>query len=198
MASIHRFPVKSMLGESLTECPVGAGGLVGDRAYALLGAERGTIASAKDPRRWGALLHFSAAYVAEPVPGQTAPAVQLHFPDGSRHRSDDPDVDEALSGALGRAVRLLREPPPGATFDEVWPEIDGLAPQGFIDDTRHHHDDGLVVSRIGLGMMAPPGTFFDLAVLHLLTTATLARLQELARDGAPSRTSTHGVTAPTC
>lgn len=180
--SIHRFPVKSMLGETLTECPVGVGGLAGDRAYALLDVERGTIASAKDPRRWGALLSFSAAFVTEPVPGEAAPAVHLDFPDGSRHRSDDPDVDDALSGVLGRAVRLLREPPPEATFDEVWPEIDGLAPQRFIDGTRHHDDDGLVVSRIGLGMMAPAGSFFDLAVLHLLTTATLARLRELAAE----------------
>ncbi|MEO6880319.1 MAG: MOSC domain-containing protein [Mycobacteriaceae bacterium] len=180
--SIHRFPVKSMLGETLTECSVDAGGLLGDRAYALLDVERGTIASAKDPRRWGALLDFSAAFVSEPVAGEAAPVVDLVFPDGSRHRSDDPDVDDALSAVLGCAVRLLREPPPEATFDEVWPDIDGLAPQGFIDGTRHHDDEGLVVSRIGLGMMAPAGTFFDLAVLHLLTTATLARLRELATE----------------
>jgi uncharacterized protein YcbX len=180
--SLHRYPVKSMLGESLQECAVDERGLLADRAYALLDVEQGTVASAKDPRRWGALLTFAATFVEEPVAGQDAPPVLIAFPDGSRHRSDDPDVDDALSAALGRPVQLIREPPADARFDEVWPEIEGLAPQQFIDATRHgaEAETGESVSRIALGSMAPAGTFFDLAPLHLLTTATLDRLHELA------------------
>ncbi len=183
--SIHRYPVKSMLGEQLDTCSVGVRGLVGDRAYALLDVERGTVASAKDPRRWGALLDFSATFDGQPVANEPAPPVVITFPDGSVHRSGDADVDQALSRALGLEVRLLREPPAGAHFDEVWPEIEGLAPQGFIDGTRHHDEDtGEPVSRIALGALAPAGTFLDLAPLHLLTTATLDRLHELAvQDG---------------
>lgn len=179
--SIHRYPVKSMLGESLGSCAVDLRGLCADRAYALLDVEQGTVASAKDPRRWGTLLDFSATFVTEPVPGEPAPEVRVAFPDGTRHRSDDPGVDEALSAALGRPVRLLREPPADPRFDEVWPDIDGLAPQRFIDGTRHGTEPtGEPVSRIALGSMAPVGTFFDLAPLHLLTIATLGRLRELA------------------
>lgn len=183
--SIHRYPVKSMLGEQLDTCSVGVRGLVGDRAYALLDVERGTVASAKDPRRWGALLNFSATFDGQPVAAEPALPVVITFPDGSVHRSGDADVDQALSRALGLEVRLLREPPAEAHFDEAWPEIEGLAPQGFIDSTRHHDEDtGEPVSRIALGALAPAGTFLDLALLHLLTTATLERLHELAvQDG---------------
>ena len=184
VSSIHRYPVKSMLGESLHECAVSERGLLADRAYALLDVQQGTVASAKDPRRWGRLLDFAATFAEEPVVGQDVPPVLLAFPDGTRHRSDDPDVDEALTTALGHPVRLIREPPADPRFDEVWPDIDGLAPQGFIDGTRDRDDvdTGEPVSRIALGSMAPAGTFFDLAPLHLLTTATLDRLRLLADD----------------
>lgn len=184
--SLHRYPVKSMLGETLPECAVDDRGLLGDRAYALLDVEQGTVASAKDPRRWGRLLDFAATFAEEPVVGQDVPPVLLAFPDGTRHRSDEPHVDAALSAALGHPVRLLREPPADPRFDEVWPDIEGLAPQGFIDGTRDRDDadTGEPVSRIALGSMAPAGTFFDLAPLHLLTTATLERLRSLA-DGEP-------------
>lgn len=178
--SLHRFPVKSMLGEDLAECAVGERGLAGDRGYALLDVERATVASAKDPRRWGTLLQCSARYVEEPVPGSPVPPVVITLADGTWVRSDAANVHDVLSAALGHPVRLLREPPEKAQFDEVWPEIEGLAPQGFIDGTRHAHETetGESVSRIALGALAPTGTFFDLAPLHLLTTATLDMLVE--------------------
>lgn len=183
VASIHRYPVKSMLGEDLTEVVVDERGLVGDRAYALLDADDGIVASAKNPRKWASLLQLSATFVADPRPGEAPPPVQVTFPDGSVLRSDDAGVDEALSAAVGRPVRLISEHPEGARFEEVWPDIEGLAPQGFIDGTRSGHEPtGESVSSIPLGSLAPPRTFYDLAVLHVLTTDTLAALAELAPD----------------
>jgi uncharacterized protein YcbX len=65
----------------------------------------------------------------------------------------------------------------------VWPDIEGLAPDQFVASTTVDHEpSGEVVSAIPLAMFAPPGTFFDLSVLHLLTTSTLRRLAELAPD----------------
>ena len=58
---------------------------------------------------------------------------------------------------------------------------DGLAPEGLIAGTRVRNEEtGEAVSRFDLAAMAPQPAFFDLAVLHLLTTATLDRLRELA------------------
>ena len=65
----------------------------------------------------------------------------------------------------------------------MWPEIAGLAPDDFIASTAVGREpNGEVISRIALGMMAPPNTFYGLAVLHLMTTATLAELAFHAPD----------------
>jgi hypothetical protein len=181
---LYRYPVKSMVGESLTECTVGPAGVVGDRGYALIDESDGKMASAKNPRKWGALLGFRAAYVDEPRADEAVPPVEITFPDGSVVRSDAADCDAQLSKALGRGVRLTaggsEEKP---SFEEVWPDIEGLAPDDFIEQTTiGHEESGEVVSDLPGGLFSPPGTFFDLSVIHLLTTATLARLTELAPE----------------
>lgn len=180
VAALHRYPVKSMLGEELESADVGPGGLVGDRAYAVVDAEDDSVASAKHPRKWARLLEMRAEFVTEPVAGDAPPPVVLTFPDGSTLRSDDAGVDEALSAALGRPVRLAAQPPAEPRFEELWPDIEGLAPANFIAGTTTSVSDGEPVSTIGLATLAPAGTFFDLSVLHVLTTATLARLGRAA------------------
>jgi uncharacterized protein YcbX len=52
IASIYRYPVKSMMGEELNATEVTAKGVRGDRAYALADAETGKVASAKNPSKW--------------------------------------------------------------------------------------------------------------------------------------------------
>lgn len=182
VAAIRRYPVKSMLGEELASAVVGERGLVGDRGYALVDTSDGVVASAKHPKKWAPLLTMSARYVAEPAEDVLTP-VEITLADGRTVRSDDPDVDDVLSAEIGTGVRLVSEAGDGASFEEVWPELDGLAPQGFIDGTRSGSDDeGLSISTIPLGALTPPNTFFDLAVLHVLTTATLQSLSDLAPE----------------
>jgi uncharacterized protein YcbX len=180
VTALYRYPVKSMLGEQVERCRVDELGVVGDRAYALLDVETGTVASAKVPRLWGRLLAFSARCAGEPERA-TPPPVEIIFPDGSEHHSGDADIHDALSAALGRRVRLIATPPEGAAFEEVWPDIDGLAPETVIAGTRVREEEtGERVSRFDLAAMAPRPAFVDLAVLHLLTGSTLDRLRELA------------------
>jgi uncharacterized protein len=183
IAALHRYPVKSMQGEALERAVLDERGVAGDRAYALLDVQTGIVASAKVPKRWDQLLRFSAAFVAEPTPGEPAPPVIIAFPDGSTRRSDDPDVNQALSAVLGRDVSLITTPPEGAGFEEIWPEIDDLAPQHIIDATTARQEDtGEAISRFDVAAFAPPGRFYDLAALHVITSSTLARLGELAPD----------------
>ena len=49
VGALWRFPVKSMLGEELDQVDVDEGGVVGDRAFALMDVETGKVASAKHP-----------------------------------------------------------------------------------------------------------------------------------------------------
>jgi uncharacterized protein YcbX len=159
IAQLWRYPVKSMGGEALQEARVTeATGILGDRAYALLDVATGRIASAKHPRHWGALLNHGARVVDRE--GERHPRVQITPSGGEPLHSDDPDIDRRLSAVVGRDVRLVQTPPQQATYDEYKPELDAGRGEP-------------------LAVGAPAGTFFDFAALHLVTTATLARLAEL-------------------
>lgn len=178
--SLHRYPVKSMLGEAVEEVVLGPGGVPGDRGYAVVDAEDGVVASAKHPRKWAGLLELRAGYVEEPRAGEPLPPVAITFPGGDTRRSDDADIDAVLSATLGRPVRLISQRPDKPVFEEQWPAIDGLAPAEFITGTTTSHTAGEPVSTLQLAALAPASGFVDLAVLHLLTTATLAALSAAA------------------
>ncbi|GAA1640225.1 MOSC domain-containing protein [Catellatospora bangladeshensis] len=160
VAALHRYPVKSMLGEQLTAADVTARGITGDRALALHDTATGRIASAKHPRRWQRLLTLTATTDDTGV-RITGPGLDTH--------STDPAVSKALSELLGRDVTLTATPPAQARLDRADP--DAVLRHGLTDDTP------LTVSELGTG--APPGTFFDFAPLHLITTGTLDTITAL-------------------
>ena len=173
--SLWRYPVKSMMGEELNSAEVTEQGLLGDRAYALVDSSDGKVASAKNPRKWPQLFDFRAAFVEAPRPGAKMPQVRITLPDGTVVTSDQSDLNQILSQALNREVKLdchreVSEPPiPGvwtAKAEEYWPDMDGLDHRDTVTDFD-----------------LPEGTFFDCAVVHLLTTATLDRLRELYPEG---------------
>src|SRR5690348_14868862 len=171
VAGLWRYPVKSMQGERLEQVSVSERGFLGDRAYALIDKETGKVGSAKNPRRWPKLLDFRAAFREPPAPDRSSAAVRIDFSDGSSSvSSDSPDVDDRLSRAFNRAVVLSSVAPAAPALEEYWPDIDGLA-----------HRETVTDETIGLG--APPGTFFDFAAIHLVTTATLAALSRAYPQG---------------
>jgi len=166
VVALWRYPVKSMMGEELNAADLTERGVLGDRAYALLDIESGKVASAKNPRKWPNLFDHRASFVEPPTRDQAMPPVRITLPDGTMLRSDEPDVHRRLTAELGRAVTLTAAAPSDPELEEYWPNIEGLA----------HHD--LVTDEA-----MPQGTFFDLSVLHMLTTATLNRLREVYPQG---------------
>ena len=162
LASIHRYPMKSMMGEDLNAAYLTPKGLFGDRPYALRDAETGKIVSAKNPRKWPNFFSYRASFTSPPAIGGTLPAVRVTLPDGSVTVSSDADFASLVSAALGRPVTLLTSAPQEAQLEEYWPDMEELPNRDVVTD------EGL-----------PPGTFFDLSVLHVLTTSTLDRLREL-------------------
>ena len=168
IGALWRYPVKSMLGERLERLEVDSRGVLGDRGYALWDPEAGRVASAKNPRRWADLLAYSARYLEEPRPGEALPVVEVEGPLAGPEtpplslRSDDPELVERLSQRLGRRVRLLDQPPVGASLDQYWPQVEGRAFQNVTNE-----------------LVLPEGTFFDACPIHAITTATLATLRRL-------------------
>ena len=170
VVGLWRYPVKSMMGEELNAAEVADRGLVGDRRFAVVDASTGKVAGAKNPRKWGNFFDFRAAYVEPPERGSKLPAVRLTLPDGTVATSEQPDLAPVLSRALGREVAFAQAQhdgeSSGAQAEEYWPDIEGL-----------EHRDTVTEWEL------PAGTFFDLAVVHLLTTATIERLRALYPEG---------------
>jgi uncharacterized protein YcbX len=179
VVSLWRYPVKSMMGEELNATEVTQRGLLGDRAYALVDSSNEKVASAKNPRKWAKLFDFRAA-LADPLhTGEKIPPVNVALPDGTIVTSEQTDTNQMLSNVLGREVTLeTREPgqpeivettspnPWTPSLEEYWPDMEDLA-----------HRDTITNEAM------PEGTFFDLAVIHILTTATIDRLRELYPQG---------------
>ena len=61
VATLWRFPVKSMGGEQLQDVEVTERGVLGDRAYALIDKDTGKVVSAKSVRLFPNLLDCKAA-----------------------------------------------------------------------------------------------------------------------------------------
>jgi hypothetical protein len=151
-----------MMGEGLNAAHITPRGLLGDRSYALCDTKTGKVVSAKNPRKWPNLFSYRAAYTNPPEHGLGMPPVRVELPDGSFAVSSKPDFAPVLSSALGRPVGLLVTPPQDAQLEEYWPDMEELANRDVVTDEA-----------------MPQGTFFDLAILHILTTGTLDRLREL-------------------
>ena len=167
VVSIWRYPVKSMLGEELNSSYITERGLVGDRAYALIDKETGKVVSAKNPRKWEKLFDFRSVFMDIPEVAENIPPVRITLPDGTLIVSNqDEDIDYTLSKALGRDVRLMRANLDNPSYEEYWPNIDGLARRDKVTDET-----------------MPSRTFFDIAVIHILTTSTINRLRELYPEG---------------
>jgi uncharacterized protein YcbX len=173
-----------MRGERVEAADVDDLGLRGDRAYAVVDPVTAKVGSAKHPRLWGDLLQCEARFVEEPTDGGAPPPVSIRLPDGTETGSDDPEVDERLSSLLGRRVQLTTVAPEGNGYLAVWPDIEGVMPDDIraqiaIDDPDERADEDGTLTELTLALSSPPGTFFDVAALHVLSASTLARLGEL-------------------
>jgi uncharacterized protein YcbX len=161
VVALWRYPVKSMGGEELTSSEVNERGLLGDRAYAVVDSADGKAATAKNPRKWPHLIDFRAAFT-EPTPaGSKVPPVRITLPDGTTISSEQGNLNELLSKALNRDVTLRAAPHGAVHAEEYWPDMEGLDHRDTVTD-----------------FTLPEGTFFDCAMVHLVTTGTFDRLRE--------------------
>ena len=119
VASLWRYPVKSLQGEMVARVDLVESGIVGDRSFGILDLASGAIASAK---RYGELLQASAYLSSD--------GVAVRVPGGSE-LGPGAELDERLSEWRGRPSRLV-------SFDEF-----GVATfesqNDFEDDDSSHH-----------------------------------------------------------
>lgn len=103
VATLSRYPVKSLLGEELDIVELDQRGIIGDRLYAISN-EHGKFGSGKSTRRFrriDGLFKMSAQ-----LEGGT---LSITFPCGETLDSDHKNIDQKLSIELGQAVSLTKE-----------------------------------------------------------------------------------------
>ncbi len=161
VASLHRFPVKSMQGDSPGSVEVTENGVVGDRTWALRDAETGKLVSAKRPRLWRALLDCTAS--------GTGDDVTVTLPDGETYGIEDAGLRISLSALLGREIAVEESTHAmQGNYESDWPEIEGITLAGEMEFPTNLTGEGT--------------SFIDLGILHVLTTTSMATLAAAAPD----------------
>ena len=169
VVALWRYPVKSMMGEELNSSEVTDHGLLGDRQFAVVDRATGKVGGAKNPRKWGNFFDFRAGYAETPKTGARISPVRITLPDGTVVTNERADLEQVLSRAFGRDVDFVEaraEERTSGVAEEYWPDMAGLDHRDTVTDFE-----------------MPAGTFFDIAVVHLLTTSTIDRLRELYPQG---------------
>lgn len=144
VASLRRYPVKSLQGEEVDVVLIERDGLAGDRSWGIYDETTGKILTA---RREPGLLLASASLGADVEPSITLPSGELCAGMGA-------GTDEALSDWLGKRVRLV----PAAR-----------APAGRAEYFADATDD----TSEAIEWTMPPGRFVDALPVLMLTTASL-------------------------
>jgi uncharacterized protein YcbX len=179
VASLWRFPVKSMRGEPLAHAELTKQGVLGDRAFAIIDAQTGKVASAKSVKLFPDLLACQAAFAYAPEAGRDLPPLRITLPDGSSVTSESSDTDRVLSAHFRRDVTLARVAPEDFTIDHYHPDIPDVDPDGHRNTVVAHKLGSAYFAEHGLRSPVPVGAFFDGFPLSVLTTATLAELSAI-------------------
>jgi uncharacterized protein YcbX len=168
VAELWRYPVKSMLGGTVSEALVTHNGVLGDRVWALRDPVTGRIASAK---RFPRLLEFQARYESEPALGSPG-RVRIHAPDGGSFFADQPYASEIISGVIGRRLVLVNRPhadeKTGIDRDTVFGDVP--VSQMKPDWTRETMPDYFQLKS---------GSFFEIGSLFILASGSVEHLRNL-------------------
>jgi uncharacterized protein YcbX len=166
--TLWRYPVKSMLGERVTELYVTERGALGDRTWALRDPTSGRIASAK---KFPRLLDFRSRYESQPTL-ESRGRVVVETPNGDRIDPADPNASEVISQIVGTSLRLESQ----ARLDERT----GIDPDTVFGDvpvsemkpewTRETMPDYFQLRA---------GSFFEIGAVYLLASASVAHLRRL-------------------
>lgn len=174
---LWRYPVKSMIGETVDAVELDELGIVGDRTWAARDLERGGIRGAK---KIAGLMRLGARDLGD---GQVA----ISLPDGSTVSTSDVDVHDRVSAAVGHRVRLerLRSADDlehfrrgGPDSDDMLTELRGI----FGRDDDEPLPDLSVFPPAIVEFESPPGTYYDAFPLLVMTTSAMAALQAALPD----------------
>ncbi|SRR5579875_236612 len=167
LAEIWRYPVKSMMGERLGQVTLGKEGVDGDRRWAFVNAATKRVLSAK---KWPQLLSFTASYQSSIFGAEDPRCPVITAPDGTKLPKERDEINRKISEVLGCQVELVRAQPKQSLTAEMDADtVFGDVPWELIKPSWVNISRAEIPDYFSLA----PGSFFDAAPLHLLTSATL-------------------------
>ena len=183
LSAIFRYPVKSMMGESLQGASLIENGIPGDRAWAVRDEVRGGIRGGK---KLPGLMRLSASYPEEPT-GTLSSTAEITLSDGSTASTRDEDINAKLSAELSHEVTLWplmptemldhyrRGAPDHEDFEQEMREMFARTPDEPLPDITLFPPELLEYE-------SPPGTYFDAFPLLIMTRKTLDTMQSRQSD----------------
>jgi len=170
--NIYRYPVKSMMGETLSEVDIGEAGIPGDRGWAVRDEKRGGIRGGKKIPQLMTLTAQS---------GPTAPLITA--PDGDSASASTEGINEWLSEKLNHPVTLWpllpadqldhyrRGAPDTEDFEQELRAVFGRLPEEPLPDLTGFEEL--------LEFESPPGTYFDAFPISIMSQQSLATMNQL-------------------
>ena len=170
--NIYRYPVKSMMGETLSEADIGEAGISGDRGWAVRDEKRGGIRGGKKIPQLMTLTAQS---------GPTAPLITA--PDGDSASASTEGINEWLSDKLNHPVTLWpllpadqldhyrRGAPDTEDFEKELRAVFGRLPEEPLPDLTGFEEL--------LEFESPPGTYFDAFPISIMSQQSLATMNQL-------------------
>ncbi|MBL6812421.1 MAG: MOSC domain-containing protein [Luminiphilus sp.] len=175
VTNMYRYPVKSMMGEALSEADIGKAGIAGDRGWAVRDEKRGGIRGGKKIPQ---LMTLAA---------QSGPAAPLiTAPDGDSASASSEGINEWLSDKLNHPVTLWpllpaeqldhyrRGAPDTEDFEQELRAVFGRLPDEPLPDLTGFEEL--------LEFESPPGTYFDAFPISVMSQQSLATMNQLNGD----------------
>ena len=170
--NIYRYPVKSMMGETLSEADIGEAGIPGDRGWAVRDEKRDGIRGGKKIPQLMTLKAQS---------GAAAPLITA--PDGDSASANTDEINQWLSDKLNHPVTLWpllpaeqldhyrRGAPDTEDFEQELRAVFGRLPDEPLPDLAGFEEL--------LEFESPPGTYLDAFPISIMSQQSLNTMNEL-------------------
>ncbi len=181
IASVYRYPVKSMGGERMETAKISKHGLAGDRTWAVYNTAAREIQGGRNLPK---LLQLRASYTREPN-GTDKGAIRVIFPDDSFIEADEALESEKLSSFVGAPTRLMPLEPASniAHYLRARTTPEEMKKQMGVSEGEATVDfSSLSLSALATGALfaTAPGAYYDLFPLHIMTTGSLTHMQTIS------------------
>ena len=172
VATVYRYPVKSMMGETLSEADIGEAGIPGDRGWAVRDEQRGGIRGGKKIPQLMTLAAKS---------GTAAPLITAA--DGNSASASYERINDWLSDKLNHPVTLWpllpanqldhyrRGAPDTEDFEQELRAVFGRLPDEPLPDLAGFEEL--------LEFESPPGTYFDAFPISIISQQSLNTMNQL-------------------